>query len=117
MLERDDVHAKLEALGAHLERGAQAMIERNPDWRVAFVRQGSLFWFAFGDRTAPRTDSAIAPDAADLYRRFFSSCIRDQVYLAPSAYEVGFLSAAHTIADVDHALGIFERALADTFAS
>ncbi len=117
VLERDDAHGQLEALGARLERGARAMIEQNPDWRVAFVRQGSLFWFAFGSRTAPRTDSAIESDAADLYRRFFSACLRDQVYLAPSAYEVGFLSAAHTIADVDHAIGVFERALAETFSA
>ena len=117
ILERDGVHDQLEALGDRLERGARAMIDAHPDWRVAFARQGSLFWFAFGDRTVPRTDSAIAADAAALYRRFFAACLREQVYLAPSAYEVGFLSAAHADADVDRAIAVFERALAETFSA
>jgi glutamate-1-semialdehyde aminotransferase len=39
------------------------------------------------------------------------------VYLAPSAYEVGFLSAAHTDADIEHVGTVFGDVLHSLFAA
>ncbi len=116
VLARDRVHDRLQALGHRMAEGVESIRERHPDWRFAFARVGSVFWFAFGDREAPRSAESIATDAAELYRTFFAGCLKRQVYIAPSAYEVGFLSAAHGNAEVDHALEVFEEALAETFA-
>jgi glutamate-1-semialdehyde 2,1-aminomutase len=115
ILRRDAVLPRLERLGQRLEDAIGTLLART-DWPLAFVRCASLFWFAFGSRTAPRRDDAIAPGAADAYRRFHSACLKRGVYLAPSAFEVGFLSAAHTEADVDRAALVFADALAETFA-
>jgi glutamate-1-semialdehyde 2,1-aminomutase len=114
ILRRDRVIDKLERLGQRLERGIGALLEAN-DWPVAFVRCASLFWLAFGSRTAPRRDSEIAAGAADTYQRFHAACLQRGVYLAPSAFEVGFLSSAHADADVDRAITVFGEALRETF--
>lgn len=56
---------------------------------------GSLFWI-HGAVDAPiRRVDRITPEHAELFARFFHAALRRGVYLAPSAYEVGFLSAAH----------------------
>jgi len=86
------------------------------DWPVAFCRLGSLFWFAFGERTVPTCAEGVSDAAGDLYRRFHQACLHEGVYLAPSAYEVGFLSAAHTDTDIDDACKAFAGALTTTFA-
>ena len=44
---------------------------------------------------APRRADAIDPRAAERYRRYFHAMLEQGVYLAPSSYEVGFLSLAH----------------------
>ena len=114
VLQRDDVIARLEVLGDRLERGVERMLD-GLERPITFVRQGSLFWFAFGLREAPRCDDLIPKEAVELYRSFHAACLRRGVYLAPSAYEVGFLSGAHTEADIDAAIDVFASALAETF--
>lgn len=116
VLRRDGVLERLESMGQQMEQSIRATLEGN-DWPVAFVRQGSLFWFAFGDRVAPDTAEKVSDQAADLYRQFHSHCLAAGVYLAPSAYEVGFLSAAHTDADVEHVCKVFDKVLHSMFAA
>jgi glutamate-1-semialdehyde 2,1-aminomutase len=43
------------------------------------------------------------------FRRFFHAMLAQGVYLAPSAFEAGFLSAAHSAADVDATIAAAER--------
>jgi glutamate-1-semialdehyde 2,1-aminomutase len=49
----------------------------------------------------------------DAFNAFFHAMLEAGVYLAPSAYEAGFVSAAHTTADIDATLaaarGAFRR--------
>lgn len=116
VLQRDRVHARLELLGAQLEAGVRAQLARLRD-PFAIVRQGSLFWFTCGSTAAPRRDDAIPSDAAAIYRRIHAECLARGVYLAPSAYEVGFVSAAHTEADVDRAVAVFGEAFEKALAT
>ena len=48
----------------------------------------------------------------DAFNRFFHAMLEDGVYLAPSAFEAGFVSAAHSDADIDDTI----RAAAEIFA-
>ncbi|MCS7048230.1 MAG: aminotransferase class III-fold pyridoxal phosphate-dependent enzyme, partial [Verrucomicrobiae bacterium] len=65
------------------------------------VRVGSMFCCFFAmqpvvdDRTARTCDTT-------RYARFFHAMLRRGVYLAPSQFEVGFLSLAHTPDDIEH---------------
>lgn len=56
---------------------------------------GSLFWIHGASDEPIRRVDHITREHADLFARFFHAALRRGVYLAPSAYEVGFLSAAH----------------------
>jgi glutamate-1-semialdehyde 2,1-aminomutase len=43
------------------------------------------------------------------FKRFFHGMLDAGVYLAPSAFEAGFVSAAHTDADIDATIAAAER--------
>jgi glutamate-1-semialdehyde 2,1-aminomutase len=60
-----------------------------------------MFGFFFTD--AERVTSYAEATACDVerFKRFFHGMLDEGVYLAPSAFEAGFISAAHTDADID----------------
>ncbi len=93
------IYRQLETLGARLE-SALASIPR-----LAVQRVGSIFWFcsSLGNRPATpiRTLRSLPADAGASFAPIFHGLLEDGIYLAPSAFEVGFLSAAHTEAHVD----------------
>jgi glutamate-1-semialdehyde 2,1-aminomutase len=73
---------------------------------------GSMFGFFF--RSEPVRSFADAKTAdVELFKRFFHAALRNGVYLAPSAFEAGFVSAAHgdaeialTLERLDAAMGV-----------
>ncbi len=108
---RPGFYEELERKGALLEDGLrQAAADAGVTATVA--RQGSLFWTVFQD-TAPRSFAAIDPAGMDTYGRLHRGLIERGVYLAPSGWEVGFVSAAHTDEDIAATVA----AVADTFKS
>lgn len=113
ILARDPVWDRLESLGQRLEAGiGEALGGGHP---VGCVRQGSIFWLYFGGGPPPRSAAAVSERSAQHHRRFFRACLDQGIYLAPSAYEVGFLSAAHTEEDIDRAVATFGNAFGSTF--
>lgn len=56
---------------------------------------GSLMWFHFSDKKEPSNLSEISPEQGKLFSKLFFHCLEEGIYLAPSGYEVGFLSFAH----------------------
>ncbi|PKM46701.1 MAG: glutamate-1-semialdehyde-2,1-aminomutase [Gammaproteobacteria bacterium HGW-Gammaproteobacteria-1] len=55
---------------------------------------------------------AVARCNADRFKLFFHGMLKEGVYLAPSAFEAGFVSAAHTTADLDATIAAAGRVLA-----
>ena len=53
----------------------------------------------------------------EAFNRFFHGMLARGVYLAPSAYEAGFVSAAHAAADIDATLLSARAAFAEARAS
>ncbi len=100
VLEREGAWQALERVGAHLEQRLGEVLRR-ASVPGAVVRIGSIFWIAWGSTTAPRSAEAIHKDAADIYRGVFHGLLNRGIALAPSAYEVGFLSLAHNAGHVD----------------
>jgi glutamate-1-semialdehyde 2,1-aminomutase len=49
----------------------------------------------------------------DQFKRFYHAMLRRGVYLAPSAFEAGFVSAAHVGADIDATLAAAAEAFAE----
>ena len=94
------VYARLEALGAQLER---ALLDV-PNLLV--TRVGSIFWLCLagaGNAVRPplRSPSRFPPGCAQRYAAIYRPLLARGVYLAPSGFEVGFISAAHSAADID----------------
>ena len=109
------VYHQLEARGAQLQDGVERAIADH-GWPVRFVRLGSLFWLVFGADGPVRRPDRIPAGAAQRYARFFHACLARGVWLAPSAFEVGFLSAAHGDAEIREAIDVFTGALGEAFA-
>lgn len=73
---------------------------------------GSMFGFFFTDATTvTRYAQATACDI-ERFKRFFHLMLDEGVYLAPSAFEAGFMSAAHTDADIEQTLAAAARCFA-----
>jgi glutamate-1-semialdehyde 2,1-aminomutase len=111
VLERDDGWRALEQRGSMLEDLLAPVFEIAP-WPMRLVRVGSVFWFAFGEGEAPRRADQIDNSAADKYKQLFHGLLEQGISIAPSAFEVGFVSLAHSEADLVR----FAEAVAKTLA-
>jgi glutamate-1-semialdehyde 2,1-aminomutase len=56
---------------------------------------GGMFGFVFSDTAPVRSLSDVAKADIGRFRKFFHGMLRENIYLAPSAFEAGFVSAAH----------------------
>ncbi|ROQ30468.1 glutamate-1-semialdehyde 2,1-aminomutase [Gallaecimonas pentaromativorans] len=73
---------------------------------------GAMFGFFFtGEETVSNFEQACACDV-EKFKRFFHLMLQEGIYLAPSAFEAGFLSLAHTDADIDATLAAAAKAFA-----
>jgi glutamate-1-semialdehyde 2,1-aminomutase len=61
--------------------------------------EGGMFGFFFG-ATLPQNYPAVMATDKERFNRFFHAMLERGVYLAPALYEAGFVSAAHTAADI-----------------
>jgi glutamate-1-semialdehyde 2,1-aminomutase len=97
-LERIDGWKLLEELGAQFEELTRAAIA-STKLDVTFHRIGSMFCLFFAG--GPIVDLAGAK-RSDLKRFaiFFHACLERGVYFAPSQFETGFISTAHTVDDI-----------------
>ena len=64
---------------------------------------GGMFGIFFTDETVTTYAQAIACDV-EQFKAFFHGMLAEGVYLAPSAFEAGFLSSAHTEEDIETTL-------------
>jgi len=99
----------LEAKGALLAKGLTEAAA-TAGVTATVVRYGSLFWTVFQPE-APRNFGDVQGDKMDIYGRLHQALLNEGVYLAPSGYEVGFVSAAHTEADIDETVQAVARTL------
>ncbi|MBT8421558.1 MAG: glutamate-1-semialdehyde 2,1-aminomutase [Gammaproteobacteria bacterium] len=90
----DDLYTALDELGARLEAGIATIAGLN------MARQGSIFWLT-PESTPARDEAAVTAQHRDVYPALFGTLLQQGIYLPPSPYEVCFLSAAHTAADID----------------
>ena len=99
-IEADEgLYDRLEALGARLEAGLASVLEERgvPGY---VQRVGSMFCLYFTPRPVVRWADAAAGDTGR-FRKYFHRMLDGGVYIAPSAFEAGFVSAAHTEEDID----------------
>ncbi|ALO36113.1 glutamate-1-semialdehyde aminotransferase [Colwellia sp. MT41] len=95
-LAQGDKHQQLSAATEKLAMGFKAAAERNGiNLSVNYV--GAMFGFFFTDDKNPITSFEQATQCdGEMFKRFFHLMLAEGVYLAPSAFETGFLSTAHS---------------------
>ena len=67
---------------------------------VQFNRCGSMFCAYFTDRPAHNLTDAMHSDR-ERFKKFFHGMLAEGIYLAPSQFEAGFISMAHTAEDIE----------------
>ncbi|MDE0594439.1 MAG: glutamate-1-semialdehyde 2,1-aminomutase [Akkermansiaceae bacterium] len=108
-LEKQNGYQRLEAIGQRFEKGLRGIIsEKGLPYRLN--RVGSMWCLYFGDSEIINVDSVQKGDF-EAFKRFFWASLEKGVYLAPSPYETGFLSLAHSDRDIDDTLEIFAECL------
>lgn len=95
-------------------RGLQAVADAQG---VPFATdsEGGMFGF-FLLPQLPQNYQQVMQTDAERFNRFFHGMLQRGVYLAPALYEAGFVSAAHSDADIDHTLACAEQALRQALA-
>ncbi len=108
------VYARLEEAGARLEAGlTDAIAAAGGGARVQ--RVGAMYAVYFRDAPVRSLEDARTCDV-DRFGRVFHALLQRGVYVAPSAYEAGFLSAAHDAAAIDLTVAAWREALAESRA-
>src|SRR5690606_24106372 len=110
-LHKEDGWRRLEALGVHLEQTLAPVLAESPV-PATLCRLGSMFWIAWLADGPPRSAAELDAEADRFYAKIFHALLEQGVALAPSAFEIAFLSLAHTRADIDRLALALRNALA-----
>tara|TARA_Y100000746_G_scaffold174877_1_gene152258 strand:- start:60 stop:893 length:834 start_codon:yes stop_codon:yes gene_type:complete len=98
----EDSYQLLESLGSTLENAVNKVLKKH-NYPMRIVRLGSLFWFSPGDGKPPNRADLIPSDAGVMFAKIHQGLLERGYMLAPSAYEIGFISTAH---QEHHVLGM-----------
>ena len=109
-LERLNGWKLLEELGARFEQLAREAIAHTKI-DITFHRIGSMFCLFFA--RGPIADLASAQRSdLKMFAKFFRACLKRGVYFAPSQFETGFISTAHTPEDIERTGEVMREAVA-----
>lgn len=110
LLREPDFYRRLEENSAYLEQGLRAAAESSPQ-PVCLQRIGSMFCAYF--QTGPVHSFADAARSdTEAFGRFFRAMLNAGIHLAPSQFEAGFVSAAHSREDLDRTIAAARQAFA-----
>ncbi|MCG6142516.1 glutamate-1-semialdehyde 2,1-aminomutase [Leptospira mtsangambouensis] len=107
----ENPYPELESNTKKLTSGILKLLEESgeKDWEA--VTFGSLFWLKGKTKDPVRTISNIPSDYKTKFAVFFHKLLNAGVYLAPSGYEVGFLSTVHSDEVIEETLNKTKQAL------
>ena len=103
----DEIYPALEAKGQQLQEGWQQALDQH-GIAHCWNRAGSMFGLFFTEGPVNNFSDASGADE-QLFRRFFHGMLAAGVAIAPSPYEAGFLSMAHSAQDIDHTTTVIEN--------
>ena len=108
-LPSSDAWNRLEAVGSELEQGMVA-VAKATQIPMQFQRIGSMFCGYFTEEPVWNLADAMRSDRTR-FARFFHGMLDRGVYLAPSQFEAGFISTAHTSAEIEATIRAAEAVL------
>lgn len=108
ILRRPGLWQGIEDAGARLMAGL-GVIAESANIPVQLGRIGSMFGMFFNDGPTTNWDTVATSDT-ERFGRYFQAMLEQGVYLAPSQFEVGFLSSAHGSKEIEATLAAAEAA-------
>ncbi len=99
LIENDPPYARLDSLGRQLAAGLNAAAAK-VGTPFHCLREGGAFTPFFMASPPTNLDQAMQCDTA-AHAQFFNYMLKQGIYLPPSQFETGFISAAHTPADIE----------------
>jgi len=111
----DGFFDELETKTDRLVNGMQTRLDES-GVKGRFQRVGSIFWLALGAGEDVRRFDQVDSSTMELYGRIHRGLLERGVYWAPSGWEVGFVSAAHTEEDLERTIAAFGDALVEATA-
>jgi glutamate-1-semialdehyde 2,1-aminomutase len=108
LLQQEGFYDLIEEKSAYLEQGLRAAAEKSPI-STCFQRVGGMFCTYFQSGPVESFADAVKSDT-ELFGKFFRSLLEDGINLAPSQFEAGFMSAAHSQDDLDATIAAAEKA-------
>lgn len=109
LLEAPHTYQRLTALTEQLACGLRKAAQ---DAKVPLVVNsvGGMFGIFFSSQPAITCYQQVMACDVDRFKRFFHLMLQAGIYFAPSAFEAGFMSLAHTEQDIDHTLAAAQQA-------
>lgn len=110
LIQAPDFHAKLTAQTQKLVDG---LIDAAKEAGVIFNAQsvGGMFGLYFCEK-CPASFHEVMQSNKEHFNKFFHSMLASGIYLGPSAFEAGFVSAAHSDADIAFTIAAAKKAFA-----
>lgn len=106
--ENPKIYTNMEKVAREFERGIKDLLLKY-ELPYQVQRAGSLLCLFFTDRPVYNYQDAIGCDTV-LFKKYFLELLQQEILIAPSQYEGMFLSAAHTIEDIEITLKAMEKA-------
>ena len=110
LVSREGFYQELELKVKLLTEGILAAAE---DANIPMLAQsvGGMFGLFFSDKPRIQTFSEVMSCDGERFKKFFHLMLENGVYLAPSAFEAGFISEAHTDEDIKQTIDAAEISL------
>lgn len=112
VLAKKETYIRLEERMSHLEEGLKDAAKR-AKVKIRFYRAGTMFCTYFTDKEVIDYKTAKSSDT-DRFSRFFRYMLDGGINIAPSQFEAGFISLAHTERDIDKTIEVAYEALRKT---
>lgn len=111
LIQTPGFHKKLDAAAKQLCEGLQSAADKAG---IGFTtnQAGGMFGFFFTDEQQITSYEQVVKCNQERFKKFFHGMLEQGVYLAPSAFEAGFISAAHGDAEIQATVEAAEKVFA-----
>ena len=110
-IQQPGLYEALNHKSQRLVEGLKLAAERN-SIALSTTQVGGMFGFFFSAEAEIRSFEQVTRCDMAAFRRFYHLMLEEGIYLAPSAYEAGFISLAHGEAEIDATLQAADLAFA-----
>ena len=107
LISKKNYFKNLEKITRQLTDGINEL-SRKYNKKIYADSQGGMFGIYFTDKKVVNYESISKSDIKK-FIQFFKFMLKNKIYFAPSAYEAGFVSSAHTANNINYTLDIFEK--------